>query len=266
VDRVWQRAGEVTLDQVGPGQPQVARFVWNAPIGLSRDVALLALASHANDALGAPAPTLQVDPRAHGAASLVRAERRAAMRLARSVGALFTRDAVDDTGEIGAVAWGARSHDIVVRQAAEADPDTAFASLTDRRLGDVLRAGVRNHIFVRVHNRQAAAAPIRVRLLRAAFPDFARAGGWTEIGNVVVNTPANAARFTRPGLTFDAPADVAPGVAYKGMLLLALIGTDNDPAADLAAITDLGSFWRLVSAAAESNNAACRAMRVAAAP
>ncbi|GGJ02299.1 WD40/YVTN/BNR-like repeat-containing protein [Neoroseomonas lacus] len=265
-DRVWQRAGEVTLSQVGPEQPQVARFVWNAPLDLPRNVALLALASHARDALGAPAPTLQVDPRAHGAASLVRAERRAAMRLVRSQGALFTRDAVDDTGEVGAIAWGARSHDIVVRQAAEANPDTAFASLTDRRLGDTLRAGTRNHIFVRVHNRQAAQQQIRVRLLRAVFPNFQQAGGWTEIGTATVTVPANASRFTRPGLIFDAPADVAPGQAYKGMLLLALAGTDNDPQAQLTDITDLAAFWRVLVTSPESNNVGCRAMRVSAPP
>ena len=77
-----------------------------------------------------------------------------------------------------------------------------------------------------------------------------------------MTVPANATRFTRPGLIFDVPADPAPGQAYKAVVLLALIGTDNDPFPDLAQITDLSAFWRLTITNADSNNAACRAVRV----
>jgi hypothetical protein len=263
---VWQQAGEATLNSVGPGQPGVARIIWNAPIDLPGQIALLALTDHAFDGFAAPFPTLQVDPRVHGAASLVRLERRAVMRAVRTQGALFSRDTIDDTGEIGAVAWGARSVDIVIRQAAEADPDTAFASLTDRRQGDILARGTQNHIFVRVTNRQAAAVKANVQLFQTAFPAFSRGVDWQEIGpagGVTVNVPANSSRFTSPGLIFNAPANVVPGEIYKAIMLIALIGTPNDPAPVRAAVTDLASFWRFLVATAESNNVACRAVRVA---
>ncbi len=83
---VWQQAGEVTLSAVGPGQPRVARIIWNAPIDLPGQIALLALTDHEFDGFAAPFPTLQVDPRVHGAASLVRVERRAVMRAAAHPG------------------------------------------------------------------------------------------------------------------------------------------------------------------------------------
>ena len=165
---VWQQAGEAILSAVGPGQPRVARISWNAPVDLPGEIALLALADHDFDGFAAPVPTLQVDPRVHGAASLVRTERRAVMRTVRTQGGLFTRDTIDDTGEVGAVAWGARSLDIAIRQAAEADPDTAFASLTDRRQADILVRGTQNHVFVRVTNRQAAAVQATVQLFQTS--------------------------------------------------------------------------------------------------
>ena len=262
-DRVWQRAGEVVVQALGPANPRVARFVWNAPLDLSRDVALLGIVSHADDPVTVAIPTLQVDPRAHGNAALVLGSRHAVMRIVTSQGGLFLRDGGDDTGEFGAVAWGARSHDIVIRQAAEANPDTAFASPTDRRLGDVLRGGQANHIFVRVTNRQAAQVQARVRLLRAVFPNFARAADWQQIGtDVTVTVPANSTRFTRPGLVFNVPADPAPGQSYKAILLLVLIGTDNDPLPDHTQMANLSDFWRLTVTNSDSNNVACRAIRV----
>jgi hypothetical protein len=263
---IWQQAGEVTLSAVGPGQPRVARVIWNAPIDLAGQIALLAITDHAFDGFAAPFPTLQVDPRVHGTASLVRVERRAVMRIVRTQGALFTRDTIDDTGEVGSVAWGARSLDIVIRQAAEADPDTAFASATDRRQADLLVRGVQNHVFVRVTNRQATDVQATVQLFQTAFPAFARGTDWQQIGaagGVTVTVPANSSRFTRPGLIFDAPANIVPGEIYKGIMLVALIGTANDPAPNRATVTDFASFWRFLAMNAESNNVACRAVRVA---
>ena len=262
---VWQLAGEVTLNGVGPGDPRVARIVWNAPADLAGQIALLAITSHASDGFTGVPPTLQVDPRTHGTGSLVRAERRAVMRVVRTQGALFTRDTIDDTGEVGSVAWGARSLDIVIRQAAEADPDTAFASLTDRRRGDEVHAGADNHIFVRVTNRQAVQVQATVQLFRAAFPAFPSGAAWQEIGpagGITVTVPPNTTRFTQPGFVFTAPLDVIPGELYKSLLFIALIGTPNDPAPDRASVTDLASFWRFLAANAESNNVACRALRV----
>ena len=75
--------------------------------------------------------------------------------------------------------------------------------------------------------------------------------------------PPNSSRFTSPGLVFNAPANIVPGEIYKSVMLIALIGTANDPAPNRAGVTDLASFWRFLAANAEFNNVACRAMRVA---
>ncbi|HXO19803.1 MAG TPA: sialidase family protein, partial [Thermoanaerobaculia bacterium] len=77
-------------------------------------------------------------------------------------GGLLVRDAVDDDGTPGAVAWGGRSPDILVAPAG-VDPAAAFADLADPAPGGDLGVGA-NRIFVRVHNRGPAPASAAVDL------------------------------------------------------------------------------------------------------
>ena len=86
--------------------------------------------------------------------------------------------------------------------------------------------GTQNHIFVRVTNRQAADVQATVQLFQTAFPAFARGTAWQAIGaagGVTFTVPANSSRFTRPGLVFNAPANIVPGEIYKGVMLIALV-------------------------------------------
>src|SRR5262249_37694452 len=122
----WKRIGRRTGVTVPPGDPLVVRFDFVPAATLAdRNVALLALTlSPANDLLGgAPA-------RATVIGDLITRGRRAALRrtpVARLERRVYVRDGVEDGGEIvPAVAYGARSPDIIVRQAEVADPAAAL--------------------------------------------------------------------------------------------------------------------------------------------
>lgn len=275
----WQRIDRMRLATgVGPGQPVVLRFPWTPPVALGgRHAALLAVCSHAQDLVADPAavpplvPTLQVDPSVHGAASLIRSERRAALRITPVTAAtpdVFVRDGIDDAGDVGAVAWGGRSADIVVVQGAVADPDAAFADPADRRLDDRVRGGVDNHIYVRVHNRTGVPLAAEVELFAIPFATFADHTTWQSLGSAnVADAPARGARLAGP-IVLASPPDPDPDPArpYKVVLLAALISLAGEAKPDRTAVTDLDSFWRFFVTGARPNDACVRALRFEPAP
>jgi photosystem II stability/assembly factor-like uncharacterized protein len=284
---LWREAGRQMLNGLESGQPRVVAFHWTPPFDLGPNVALLSLLSHDDDRIDFAGQVLDVDEQVHGDTALSRAERRAALRIVRTEGAMFTRDAVDDVGLPGSVAWGGRSNDIVVVPDPAGDPDAEFASRHDRRLGDVVRAGQENRIYVRVFNRRGAQITARVRVLTAAFTDAADPSAWSERGVAEVEAdaadpsawsergvaevevPAHDARFIDPAITWSPTAadDPAPGQDYKAVLVIALLsivvpagGAELDPEPDRTTITDLNGFWRFFRNVERSNNAAFRAL------
>ena len=264
----WRRAGQAILDGLHAGQPGVARIEWVPPTGLGDHVALLAVVSHPDDDLGAAAATLPtvVHP-GNAPETLTVAERRTALMITaarRVVPDIYVRDAVGDSGEPGAVAWGGRSADIVVTQAPEPDPDTAFGSIADRREGDRIRAGETNHVHVRVFNRSAAPQTATVDLFFVPMAAVADPSAWQRIGarQEVADVPPRGHKFS-PAFVWAAAdiPDPAPGSPVKAHVLVALIGSAEDPAPDPAGIDSLAAFWEFFLAGDRANNACMRALR-----
>lgn len=262
-----------SIDQVRPGEPKVVRFDWIPPEVLDfpgTDVALLALCTSADDPLPAVLPGGVVTM-----ADFIVAERRAALRIVpvRSLPAvdLFIRDGVDDDGRLGDVAFVGRSPDIIAVQAAPADPAVAFASLLDPRAADIVKGGVANTIYVRVHSRGATSAVAEVRLWAAPLdsnqrPDFAIAN-WIELTDA--SPAAGEIASVPPGgtmlvpVTWDNPPDPNAADTLKAYALIATIGSvlAADPPADVPAIASEDDFWAYFGERFGSDNAALRIVR-----
>jgi hypothetical protein len=268
----WQRAGKsVKLTKVGANQPAVARFEWTPPPTLGANVALLAVCTAATDAL-----TPGVQPVVM--AALLRRERRAAFRVApvtAFVPDLYIRDGLDDVGDLGGVAFGGRSPDIIVVFDDPGDPATAFADLGNPRSSDRIRVGGDNLIFVRVHNRAAFDTSTDVELFWAR-PNTATVaapgpGGppfdntqWqavTAVGAAQdVNVPANGTTFVKFHLP-NAPAPEAGTPAALALIALIKSHAGPDPEPLRSRVTDLATFWRFFRELSDSNNAALRVLR-----
>ncbi len=270
----WQRAGHaVTLTRLRANQPEVARFDWVPPSALAGgSVALLAVCTSLDDLLPAAPPEAM--------AALIRGERRAALRVV-AAGALrpdlFVRDGLDDDGRVGGVAYGGRSPDIIVVEAAVVDPAAAFPDLADARESDRVRGnGGNNVVYVRVHNRRPADAAADVELFWAlpnapvtavpgqAGPPF-DATKWQVMASVEalnVNVPANGMRLVR--FDFSAAPAPEPGIP-NALAFIALIkshdGLDSEPVR--SEVNTQAEFWRLFLELGNSNNAALRALRYA---
>jgi hypothetical protein len=269
-DSPWQLVTSQTLGALAPGEPTVARFEWLAPLELTDGVALMAVCSNDKDQLaGIPAG----DPIA-----FIKAERRAALRItAVNRDTVYIRDGVDDDARPGGVAWGGRSPDLIVVQAAVANPDDPagpFKDLDDQRTSDVVKAGA-NFIYVRVFNRTRVAANAKVKIYMYPLPSFdlALTTGRTQLPKgapleVAVNAIAprgwKFATFNWNGVTDPDPANAS---TYKGFVLLAMAsvvdaaGAVLDPYPDLHDVSDLESFWRFFKSDPLANNAAVRALR-----
>lgn len=273
----WQRAGHaVVLNRIAPNQPEVARFDWVPPASLGGgSAALLAVCTSAADALPAAPP----EPMG----ALIRGERRVAVRVAAVqafVPDFFIRDAVDDDGRLGGVAFGGRSPDLIVVEAAQADPATAFADLGDDRAGDRVRGnGGNNVIYVRLHNRRPVAANADARLFWALpnAPLDSAAGNaglpfdlakWQEIAPAA---PADATNLAVParGVAYArfafnaAPAPTADFPNAIGFIALIRSSDALDPLPTVTGVDTPPEFWRLFTELANANNAALRALRFA---
>jgi hypothetical protein len=270
-DSPWQLAAPPqSLGALAPGDPTVVRFEWTAPLELGDGVALMAVCSNDKDSLAAipaGAPT-----------AFVKAERRAALRVtAVNRDTVYIRDGADDDARPGGVAWGGHSPDLIVVQAAVANPDDpagSFKDLDDQRSSDVVKAGA-NFIYVRVFNRTRVPANARVKVFALPLFDLARTAGWTQLPvgapiEAVVNAiPPQGWRFATFNWNGVTDPDPANANAYKGFVLLAMAsvvdaaGAPLDPYPDVQQVTDLESFWRFFKSGPLANNAAVRALRFA---
>ncbi len=245
----WSRIGTEPVS-VRPGDHVVARFAWVPGVDLLGDVALLALCTSAGDQLPGAGPAPPVVIR-----DLLLAERRAAARLVTIRPDVFIRDAVDDTGEIGSVAWGGRSPDIVVTQTA-VNPATEFADLGDPAPGQPLRAGA-NRIYVRVHNRSAVRVSATVDLHFAPADD----PSWWGLSSNQIAAGVAVADIEPHGWKFTAEIPWTPPDP-KPHVLVALVRSEFDPDVPRPALrSDILEFWTSLASGSHSNNAAMRALR-----
>ncbi len=273
---LWQRvAPKQTIGPVRADQPMVARFDWLEPptaLAAAKNVALLALCTApGQDALPNPMP-----PNYATIPQLIANEAKSALRIV-PVAALpsadvFVRDGIDDTGDLGAVALGARSPDIIVVPAVPADPpDRAFRDLLDERPQDHIQSGVTNQIYVRVRNRGLVAADTEVHIwavpLDATHTPNTSPAAWRRITpspnppHQVV--PANGTVYFNVPL--PDPGDPNPGDAYKAWGLAVIIQPSGQPDAfaRTASITSLDAFWKFFRALFDSEMAALRVLRYA---
>jgi hypothetical protein len=234
----------------------VARFEWIPPANVPNPVALMAVCTHALDPLPA-VPPANVDPANPGA------ERRAAVRIVAVtpfIGDVYIRDGIDDDGSPGSVAWGGRSPDIIVVQAAEANPDATFTDLTDMRRSDKVKGSVMNHVYVRVHNRRNVPLSAVVDLYQVPFASMDQGATWVRLGtNVPVNDiPPRGWKFTGD-IQFPNPVDpdTSPN-AQKVYLLVAVVSRPDDASPVVNAINNLDLFWQFFLRDPAGNNAAMR--------
>jgi hypothetical protein len=267
----WQKADMITVGEIPPGEPVVVSFRVVPPLSITTNLVLLAIVTGGQD------PVLAVP--AGGAVAFVTGERRAALHVtAVDRDTIRIRDGVDDLGQGGAVAWGGRSPDIVVRQAQVAAGDLAatFFDLSDPHASDVARDG-NNFVYVRVTNRTQQPVPRSVvRLFRVLRRSMTTAGpdgaNWREVLPVAVltNIPAGGsamAEFPMPlNLAGDDPDPDSP-TDGKGIILIAMANVTDaagttvlDPFPDFADVSDIDSFWRFFNGGALGKNAAMRAL------
>lgn len=270
----WRKGATEFISRLGPVQPVIARLDWIPPLDVGAQVALLAVCTRPStgggdtnvDDLKAAAPTLTMNPA--NAASLVRTERRAALRVTPvdfSLPSVYVRDGVNDAGPSGSVAWGGRSPDIIIRPAAEADPEAAFADLGDPRAGDVILGNTTNHIYVRVSNRMDLELSANVELYTAPHDTLDQPGTWTQIGAVtaVDAIPPKGSKLSA-AFQIPNPADPAPGADYKVVMLVSIVYRAGSAAPPRDSITDLDTLWTYIRQGRDANtdmSAALRAVR-----
>ncbi|MGQ0648980.1 MAG: hypothetical protein ACT4P7_15600 [Gemmatimonadaceae bacterium] len=270
----WRRIGTlpVSLRNVGPGQPVVARFTW-VPDETQRntDVALLAILSTP----GGEDPFPAVLPAAASAnlAGFVANERRAALRIVhvvdRAPASLFIRDGVADDVRLGGYPVGGRSPDIiVVRPDIAATPADAFKDFSARRLTDTVSATGSNVVYARIHNTRRFQTHAMAKLFAIKLGDDqvteANVNNWLEApaspNFAEVDVPPRGVAYARFELTNA--VDPNPGGLGKAYLLLVLVQSQD--ASDLlptrAIATTADDFWGLVSRFVDADNAAARAV------
>ncbi|MDQ2949056.1 MAG: hypothetical protein M3Y27_24470, partial [Acidobacteriota bacterium] len=275
----WQRVGPpVLLADVGPAKPGVARFEWVPPTVLAgNSVALVAICS------GAPPDDLPaaIPGGAATVAALITNELRSALRVA-GVGPfaaprpnIFIRHGGNDEGAPGDVRFGGRSPDIIVVQAAPANPKAAFQDLIAPRSDDFISPTGSNFIYVRVHNRGDFPVPVDVQLFWAkpnVAADAAEAQAppfdntkWSGVApltsaNNVVIPPHD---WDLAKLQWDSPqTTVRADNPHASILLMALIkSSDNqDPIPVRTRVSGLAEFFDFFRILPDSENAAMRAI------
>jgi photosystem II stability/assembly factor-like uncharacterized protein len=228
----WAEIGPAQTVPLRPGAHGVVRFPWTPAAGDLGEVVLLALATTPDDAL----TTGPTDLRA-----LLIAERRAAARVVNVRPELAIRNAVDDDGTTGAVAWGGRSPDIVVTQN-PANPAADFVDLGDREPGQPLRAGA-NRVYVRVHNRSAVPVSVLVDLYFAPLD-----APWTWPSHRITAAQGVPVTDIPPrGALFTAEIPWTPPAAQPHLLVAvvrhALLDDPSLPALPAAGTQDFHGFW-----------------------
>jgi len=168
---------------------------------------------------------------------------------------------------VGAVAWGGRSPDLVVVQAVEAAPDTAFADLGDSRPGDRVRGGVPNHLYVRVFNARDEATTAELEVFQAPLATLQVRTTWVRLGGVGPFVVPGGPREVGHGWTFApvvtwTPVDPDPAApaGEKPYALVAIVQRADDQPSDFAPVTALQGFWDALRFDMGADNVALRVL------
>lgn len=258
----WQKVDSLAIDFLESGQPRVMAFNWHVPGELTGSIALLAVTTDStHDILDVSTLGNVVDPAQ--ASSFIGTERRTALIVSPVTpspanGSL--RDGFDDTGLFGETAWGTQSHDIIVVQAAEADPATAFADANDKRTADLLDGSETNHIYVRAHNQGGTVLNnAQVEVFRITVSTLQDPNTWVSLGTVTLATVSAKSSAIFPVITWASPPDPDPDKRY---VLIALIQGDGDVRPDfIARVDSIQTFWKLLLEDADSGNAVVRGLK-----
>ncbi len=172
---------------------------------------------------------------------------------------VYVRDFVGDTGDPHAGAISA-SPDVILRQLAEPDPQTAFgeSSGTDASsvLGYEAEAGQDNFLYVRVRNRGGSAADAVATVYWAPAATLVTPDLWTLVDSVSIpNVPTGNQLTVSDAVIWPAAAIPAAG----HYCFVALIGATGDPAPLLTDLQDWNNFQLFIR---ENNNVTWRNFNV----
>jgi serine protease len=177
---------------------------------------------------------------------------------------LYLRDFVGDTGNptSGIVS---QSPDIIVKQAAVANPQTTYGAGSgtenDPALSDDVDTGHDNFVYVRLLNRAgSAAANVSVDVYWSPPATLVTPNLWTLIGSITVpSVPVGNVLTVSDGITWPSAAIPAPG----HYCFIAVAGNAEDPKPGLASLT---TFVQYVTFIENNNNVAWRNFNVVPGP
>jgi hypothetical protein len=173
---------------------------------------------------------------------------------------VYIRDFVGDTGDPHTGSISA-SPDIILRQTAVANPQTAFGqgsgTENSNMLGHEAKAGQDNFIYVRARNRGGAAATnVIATVFWAPVSTLLTPDLWNLIGTVTIpNVPIADVLTVSNAIIWPAATIPAPG----HYCFVGLIGNEDDPAPPTADFLDWGNFQRFIR---ENNNVTWRNFNV----
>lgn len=160
---------------------------------------------------------------------------------------VYLRDFVGDVGDAHNGSISA-SPDIILRPAAEANPQAAFGegsgTENSNTLGAEAEGGQDNFIYVRARNRGGSdAANVSADVFWSPPATLLTPDLWTFVGSVVIpNVPSGNVLTVSDGITWPAAAIPAPG----HYCFVGLIGNADDPAPVPADFVDWDNFRSLI--------------------
>lgn len=178
---------------------------------------------------------------------------------------VYMRDHVGDNGAVHAGAISL-SPDIIVRTAAEPQPQVAFGPGTenDLTLGQTVTTGQDHFVYVRVWNRAthaaAVATNVKATVYYAAPATLLTADDWTLIDEVTIPTvPPNNVMTVSPAITW--PKGKIPAAGHY--CFIAVVDHGQDPAPTRAQFLDFDYFNAYIRT---NNNVTWRNFNVVALP
>lgn len=173
---------------------------------------------------------------------------------------VYVRDNVGDIGDPHTGGISA-SPDVILRPLPAADPQAQYGegsgTENSSTLGYEAEAGQDNYIYVRTRNRGGTgASDVTATVYWSPVTTLVTPATWTEVGSVTVPSVPTGDQLT----VSDAivwPAAELPSTGHY--CLVAIIGSDQDPAPDPGEFTDFGNFRRFIR---ENNNVTWRNFNV----
>jgi serine protease len=172
---------------------------------------------------------------------------------------VYVRDFVGDSGDphVGAIS---ASPDVILRQLAEPDPQTAFGegsgTEASNMLGYEAEAGQDNYVYVRVRNRGGTGAAVTASVYWAPVATLVTPDLWTLVGTVSIPSVPTANQLTVSDAVVWPAAEIPASGHY---CFVALIGAPGDPAPLLTDLENWNTFQLFIR---ENNNVTWRNFNV----